>query len=128
MDIYTGIDIIEIERFRDALKRQGERFLKRIYTVRELQNIPRDDEALYLCISFSFKESAWKALPEKWQRKCYFRDIEIIWKGKKPEIVFKKLRNINITYRFFTRGSHVVTLTVLLLESHSPFDEYNTGG
>jgi holo-[acyl-carrier protein] synthase len=35
MTLYTGIDIIELDRFADALGRWGERFLRRVFTPAE---------------------------------------------------------------------------------------------
>lgn len=37
MQIYTGIDLIEIERFEQAVARWGTRFLRRVFTARELE-------------------------------------------------------------------------------------------
>ncbi len=37
MNLSTGVDIIEIQRIAEAIKRHGEGFLKRIYTPRELE-------------------------------------------------------------------------------------------
>lgn len=34
--IYTGIDLIEIERFERAIQRHGQRFLRRIFTEEEI--------------------------------------------------------------------------------------------
>lgn len=56
----TGVDIIEIERIRQSVKRWGERFLDRIYTKQELHyckgRIPN------LAGRFAAKEAAMKAL------------------------------------------------------------------
>jgi holo-[acyl-carrier protein] synthase len=35
--IYTGIDLIEIDRFEQAVARWGERFLRRVFTAGELE-------------------------------------------------------------------------------------------
>jgi holo-[acyl-carrier protein] synthase len=42
----TGIDIIEIDRIRDAVGRWGERFLTRIYTENELALYRNKQESL----------------------------------------------------------------------------------
>ena len=58
--LQTGIDLIEVERIGDAIKRHGARFLKRIYTTKELalfsDNIPS------LAARFAAKEAVAKAL------------------------------------------------------------------
>ncbi|HBE05780.1 MAG TPA: hypothetical protein DCY85_04750, partial [Firmicutes bacterium] len=38
MIIGTGIDVLEISRFAEAITRHGERFLNRIFTHAELEN------------------------------------------------------------------------------------------
>lgn len=56
----TGVDLIEVDRVRSAIERQGERFLKRIYTAKELalcgDNMPS------LAGRFAAKEAVSKAL------------------------------------------------------------------
>ena len=60
MKLATGVDIIEIERFKGILDRQGERFKQRFFTARELEqtreNIPS------LAVRFAAKEAVSKAL------------------------------------------------------------------
>jgi len=116
VEIYTGIDIIDVERFKDVLERQGQRFLKRVYTERELDSIPRGKEALYLCFSFSFKEAAWKALPVCMQKNCYFKNIEILWTGKGPEVLLKAGEKIKKITGFFEAGGKAVALIILVME------------
>ena len=84
MELYTGIDIVDVDRFRRAVERYGERFLARIFTEKELSTIPAAEKNLFLSTSFSFKESVWKAMPETMQKDFYFRDIEVLWKRKNP--------------------------------------------
>ncbi|MEK6255965.1 MAG: holo-ACP synthase [Chloroflexota bacterium] len=56
----TGVDLIEVDRIRGAIERQGVRFLKRIYTTKELalcgDNMPS------LAGRFAAKEAVSKAL------------------------------------------------------------------
>jgi holo-[acyl-carrier protein] synthase len=56
----TGVDLIEVERIKQAIERQGARFLKRIYTSKELalcgDNMPS------LAGRFAAKEAVAKAL------------------------------------------------------------------
>jgi len=115
MDVYTGIDIVDIERFRQAIERYRNRFINRVFTAREITAIPAKNKNLYLCISFSFKESVWKALPEEMQKDFYFRDIEIIWRRGKPIVSLKgKTDNPGLNLHFFKTGNSVVTTAVLL--------------
>jgi holo-[acyl-carrier protein] synthase len=58
----TGIDLVEIERFQNVLKRYGERFLSRIYTECE-RNYCRDRRNFHehLAARFCAKEAVRKA-------------------------------------------------------------------
>jgi holo-[acyl-carrier protein] synthase len=60
MTLTTGVDLLHIARIDDAIKRHGERFLKRVYTAAELAycagRLPE------LAARFAAKEAASKAL------------------------------------------------------------------
>jgi holo-[acyl-carrier protein] synthase len=56
----TGIDLLEIERLRDAIATHGERFLQRIFTPRELEANAEKIESL--AGRFAAKEAVSKAL------------------------------------------------------------------
>ncbi len=60
MKLSNGIDIIEIERVAQVVARQGERFLERIYTPRELADCGGRIESL--AARWAAKEAAAKAL------------------------------------------------------------------
>jgi holo-[acyl-carrier protein] synthase len=60
MKLSTGIDLIEIERVADVIARQGERFLQRVYTPRELADCGGRSESL--AGRWAAKEAAAKAL------------------------------------------------------------------
>lgn len=60
MIIRTGIDLIEIERIEAALSRYGDRFLRRIFTQREIQDSQNKPESL--ATRFAAKEAVSKAL------------------------------------------------------------------
>lgn len=75
MKIATGVDLIKIDRLRRVIQRHGERFLQRIYTPSELQEI--DQHIPSLAARFAAKEAVAKALgtgigPITWQ------EIEIL--------------------------------------------------
>jgi holo-[acyl-carrier protein] synthase len=55
-----GIDIIEIERVQNAVNRWGARFLRRIYTEKELELCRGKAESL--AVRFAGKEAVMKAL------------------------------------------------------------------
>ncbi|MCM8818773.1 MAG: 4'-phosphopantetheinyl transferase superfamily protein [Candidatus Omnitrophica bacterium] len=106
MDIQLGIDIVEIYRFEKAYKKYKERFLKKIFSDEEIKYLQGD--ILKMCISFSFKESIWKALPEKLQKKYYLKEIKIGWKNEKPFLLFK-INNCKIILSYSTSEKCVIT-------------------
>ena len=71
----TGVDIIEIERIRQALERWGQRFLNRIYTEGEISYC--QGRAQNLAVRFAAKEAAMKALGTG-VRGVGWRDIEVV--------------------------------------------------
>jgi holo-[acyl-carrier protein] synthase len=60
MKLATGVDIIEIERFAGTMERHGERFKRRYYTARELEQ--SGDKIASLAARFAAKEAVSKAL------------------------------------------------------------------
>lgn len=73
-----GIDILEIKRLQGALKRQGERFLKRVFTRREIDYCRRRKLMMLpeLAGRFAAKEAVMKALGTG-RRGVAWRDIEV---------------------------------------------------
>jgi holo-[acyl-carrier protein] synthase len=78
-----GIDIVEIARLKEAISRQGEGFLKRIYTDDELklyrQKLPS------LAVRFAAKEAVIKALGKTGG--ISLKDIEILADEKGKPLV-----------------------------------------
>ncbi|MBI5934327.1 MAG: holo-ACP synthase [Chloroflexi bacterium] len=60
MKLATGVDLLEIERLRDAIATHGEKFLHRIFTRQELDANQKKIESL--AGRFAAKEAAAKAL------------------------------------------------------------------
>ena len=60
MKLRTGIDLIEIERIAQSIARSGERFLTRIYTQSELDEVGKNMASL--ATRFAAKEAVSKAL------------------------------------------------------------------
>jgi holo-[acyl-carrier protein] synthase len=82
--IYSGIDIVEISRIREAVARWGERFLQRVYTGPELEAYR--DKLESLAVRFAGKEAAMKALGSG-VGTVSWREIEILSGPQgKPEV------------------------------------------
>jgi holo-[acyl-carrier protein] synthase len=76
MQHHIGVDIIEIERIRQAIERWGERFLNKVYTKEEL-NI-YGHRAHSLAASFASKEAVMKVLGTG-NRGVAWREIETLY-------------------------------------------------
>lgn len=76
MIVGLGLDVVEIDRIADALDRFGERFVNRILTDLEREQM-RGDRVRYLAVRFAAKEAAAKALGTGFAQGVYFRNIEV---------------------------------------------------
>jgi holo-[acyl-carrier protein] synthase len=91
MIIGIGIDMEEVERVRGAIERQGQRFLKRVYTEQERAYCEkfRDKYERYAG-RFAVKEAAMKALGTGWSRGVRWVDIEVLrLPGGRPKLELK---------------------------------------
>ncbi len=103
----TGIDIVEVQRIRDAARRWGARFERRIYTAQELTYCG-DTPSRYwrLAARFAAKEATLKALGTGLITGMCWQDVEI--KSDtfgKPELVlhgkvrrYAQARNIGAAF------------------------------
>lgn len=60
MPLSSGVDLVEIQRLQDAIERHGDRFLNRIFTPRELEEVGQNTASL--AARFAAKEAVAKAL------------------------------------------------------------------
>jgi holo-[acyl-carrier protein] synthase len=78
MIVGIGIDIVEIVRVRRILERQGERFLRRIFTPAEQEYCRKHrDAAPYFAARFAAKEALFKALGTGWAEGATWLNAEI---------------------------------------------------
>ena len=79
MIIGTGIDIVEIARFRKVHARTGERLLNRVFTPEEQRFcLARHDPAPHLAVRFAAKEAVFKALGTGWAKGVTWLDVEVL--------------------------------------------------
>jgi holo-[acyl-carrier protein] synthase len=85
-----GVDIEEITRLGDAIKRHGRIFLERIFTPAEIAYCERHrDPVERYAGRFAAKEAAMKALGTGWGKGVRWRDIEVMRQpGGRPTIIF----------------------------------------
>ena len=76
MIVGVGIDLIDVARLGRSVERFGERFYRRIYHPRELEQ-PRGDRVQYLAARFAVKEATFKALGTGWSRGVRWIDVEV---------------------------------------------------
>jgi len=90
MIVGTGVDIAEVSRIRESMKRFGDRFRRRIFTEGEIRYCePKANRSESYAARFAAKEAAMKALGTGWSRGVRWRDIEVVRpKGKRPTIHF----------------------------------------
>jgi holo-[acyl-carrier protein] synthase len=89
-----GIDLVEVERIRQSIKRQGRKFMERVFTPAEIKYCLKRKRFLYqhFAVRFASKEAFLKALGTGWGAKNspYWTEIEIQkLPDKPPRIILK---------------------------------------
>ncbi|RMH81481.1 MAG: holo-[acyl-carrier-protein] synthase [Calditrichaeota bacterium] len=79
MSVYSvGMDVVEIRRIAELIERHGERFLKRVYTDREIEYCRRKVNAASFAARFAAKEAVLKAAGTGLNLGTRWRDVEVI--------------------------------------------------
>lgn len=104
MKILVGTDIIEIERIKKVIENKKDKFLRNIYTNREIEYCESKNIQKYQSYAarFAAKEAIYKALSEYINFEYSWKDFEVInSKYGKPEVVLnfkiKELESIEIS-------------------------------
>ena len=117
MIIGTGIDIVEVDRIKKALVLWGDRFLKRVFTERELLYVNKKKFSHEnLAARFACKESVLKAFGDT-RIGVSLRNIEILNDEKgKPRVVLhreaKEFANRNKLHKITVSMSHTSNYAV----------------
>ena len=78
MVIGIGIDIIEIDRIKNSIEKNGDRFLSKIYTPTEIEYcLSKANKYQHFAARFAAKEAVYKALATGWQELFSWKEIEI---------------------------------------------------
>ena len=78
MVIGIGTDIIEIDRIKDSIEKNGDRFLSKIYTPSEIEYcLSKANKYQHFAARFAAKEAVYKALATGWQELLSWQEIEI---------------------------------------------------
>lgn len=82
MKVTCGTDIIEIDRIKENVENLGDKFIKRIYTEKEIEycESKKGQKYQHYAGRFAAKEAAFKAISSKLDNKyeMSWKDIEII--------------------------------------------------
>jgi holo-[acyl-carrier protein] synthase len=74
----TGIDLAEVPRIQASVERFGERFVKRIFTAREIAYVERKaNKYERYAARFAAKEAGMKAIGTGWRRGVRWQDFEV---------------------------------------------------
>ena len=84
MIVATGIDLVDVERFRRVMGRWGERFLRRVFTPGEIEY---SQSKRFPHLSFAARFAAKEAVRKALDRPMAWRSIEVVNKSSgKPSI------------------------------------------
>jgi holo-[acyl-carrier protein] synthase len=86
----TGIDIAEVPRLAEAIRRFGQRFIGRIFTEGEIRYCEsKANRVERYAARFAAKEAAMKALGTGWNHGVRWRDLEVRRQpGGRPTLAF----------------------------------------
>jgi holo-[acyl-carrier protein] synthase len=124
MQFLQGIDLVKVERVKKIYEEYGEKFLEKVFSNNEINQIKKIENFQYKKIAskFSAKEAAAKALGTGISNGVKFQDFEIIsTKNGRPEIkIFgvaqDKLKNlISSNVSISDDGEYVVAIVTFIL-------------
>jgi holo-[acyl-carrier protein] synthase len=90
MIVGTGVDIAEVDRIEAAVKRFGDRFLKRVFTPAEVSYcLGKTNAAERLAARFAAKEAGMKAIGTGLRLGVTWHDVEVLrMPGQRPVLKF----------------------------------------
>jgi holo-[acyl-carrier protein] synthase len=90
MIVGTGVDITEVERIEAAVRRFGDRFLKRVFTPAEVRYcMGKPNAAERLAARFAAKEAGMKAIGTGLRHGITWHDVEVLrLPGQRPILQF----------------------------------------
>jgi holo-[acyl-carrier protein] synthase len=90
MIVGTGVDIIEVDRIGAAVKRFGDRFLKRVFTLAEIRYcMGKPNATERLAARFAAKEAGMKAIGTGLRHGITWQDAEVVrMPGQRPVLQF----------------------------------------
>ncbi len=118
----TGIDIVEILRFKKTIDDWGDHFLNKIFTESELKySKTKKNFIQHLAARFAAKEAVAKAVATGWQSGFRWKDVEVSndVSGKPSVKVSGKLAEILVNHEVHISLSHSegVVVAMCIIES-----------
>jgi holo-[acyl-carrier protein] synthase len=78
MILGTGIDLAEVPRVRASIERYGDRFLRRVFTAKEIAYVERKaNKYERYAARFAAKEAGMKAIGTGWRNGIRWQDFEV---------------------------------------------------
>jgi len=121
----TGVDIVEVFRMRDAIKKWGENFLTKIFTVREMKySNSRRFSHQHFAARFAAKEAVIKAFGAPRRYPIKWTDIEVLNDREgKPVIEFhddalklRKMKKVSDVIVSMSHSKNYAVANVILLK------------
>jgi holo-[acyl-carrier protein] synthase len=113
MIVGTGVDIVEIARFRKVVEKLKDRFILRVFTPDEQQFcLKHSDPVPHFAVRFAAKEALFKALGTGWAKGVTWLDVEIQREQQKPPLMVLRGEARRLSANM---GTHTVHLSL----SHS---------
>ena len=109
MVLGVGIDIVEIDRIKNALEKWNARFLEKVFTETEINYCnSKANPAQHFAARFAAKEAFYKALPKNKEYSVSWKEIEVI-----------SMKDGNPVIRFIDKRKELASINVHLSLSHS---------
>ena len=117
MEIYTGIDIIEVERIKNNIEQNSEKFLNRIYTNKEIEYCESKNINKYQSYAgrFAGKEATLKAISKLLNNKYQleWKNIEILNEPDgRPKVTVNLGAETQNNFKIDISISHISTVAV----------------
>lgn len=105
----VGLDLVEIPRFRATVRRQGRRFLEKVFTAAERRYCDRQRRSeTHYAARFAAKEAVLKSLGTGWSGGIRWTDVEVVRRREgsvavrligaaKKTAARKKVRTVHLT-------------------------------
>jgi holo-[acyl-carrier protein] synthase len=114
-----GMDATEVERIAQSLQRYGDRFLRRVFTEREIAYcMRRRNPAPHLAGRFAAKEAGMKAIGTGHAFGVLWRDLEVVRRGGPPQLHFHNAAGSHFTRLGATKALLTITHTDSLALAH----------